>query len=334
MFFKSKKEENPFHIKPNSELVGVDDKKDKLVEYIKGRDICFLNGPPGVGKSSLLEWVKENLKDHTVIYLDAKELDDYFDLKKCIKKNTPLRRLLFRRPAKDVVILLDEASACSQRLIELLESYWNQSIIKSIVVVQIKPHLVNYPDSFKNRLGKRVLKLDKLDLIEAHNMIKLRTNGKSIFANEALKLIIERADHVPRKILENCRVVLVETGKKDKISASDVKHVFAKLEEEVLEEDVLELEEENANDDVLLPLEKVDEIEKISPMEKRLVKLLLDGGKTNRQLAKILNTSIGSVGKQLSNLTSANIIEVVNPRRPKVYGLSKSFKDNLKNKSN
>lgn len=330
MFFKSKKEENPFHIKPNSELVGVEDEKNKLVEYIKGKDICFLNGPPGVGKSSLLEWVKKNLKKHTVIYLDAKELDEYFDLKRCIKQHTPFWKSLFNRYTKDVVVLLDEAQTCNQRLIELLEAYWNKNVVKSIVLVQIKPHLLNYPDSFKNRLGKRTLSLNRLDLIETHNLIKLRTKGKSPFTNEALNLIVEKADHIPRKILENCRVVLVETGKKEKINANDVKQVFDKLEEEVLEEDVLELEEGNVNDDVLISLEKVDAVEKISPMEKRLVKLLLDGGKTNRQLAKILNTSVGSVGKQLSNLINANIIEVVNPRRPKVYGLSKSFKENLK----
>lgn len=330
MFFKSKKEENPFHIKPNSELVGVEDEKNKLVEYIKGKDICFLNGPPGVGKSSLLEWVKTNLKEHSVIYLDAKELDEHFDLKRCIKEHTPFWKSLLRIPLKDVVILLDEAQACDPSIIELLEAYWNKNIIKSIVVAQIKPHLVNYPESFKNRLGKRTLNLDKLDLIETHNLIKLRTKGKNPFANEALNLIVEKADHIPRKILENCRVVLVETGKKEKISANDVKQVFDKLEERELGEEVLELEDGKVNDNALISLEKVDGVESISPMEKRIVKLLLDGGKTNRQLAKILNTSIGSIGKQLSNLVSVNFVEVVNPRRPKVYGLSKSFKENLK----
>ncbi len=84
------------------------------------------------------------------------------------------------------------------------------------------------------------------------------------------------------------------------------------------------------DEDVLIPLEKVDELDSVSPMQKRIIKLLLEGGKTSLQLTTILNTSPGSIGKQLSKLARAGIIEAITDRRPKIYGVSPSFKDELK----
>ena len=44
-------------------------------------------------------------------------------------------------------------------------------------------------------------------------MIKLRTDGKHPFSDDAIKVIAEKANFIPRKVLENCEVVLVESGK-------------------------------------------------------------------------------------------------------------------------
>jgi len=327
MFFKSKEvKPNPFAIQPNTKLVGVKEEKEKLVKYITNGNICFLNGPPGVGKSSLLEWVKENLKNHYVLYLDAKEVDEYFILKRYLKKNRPLWRFIFKKYAKNVVLLLDEAQAADNKFIDSLEVFWNKKVIKSIVVTQIKPHLSYYPDSFKHRLGLRAVRLDKLNSVRVHELINLRTNKKHPFTDDAIDLIAEKADFVPRKILEHCEVVMVEIGEKDKISESDVEDVFEKKEAEELEQEAIDLDSEEPDDAALIPLENVDMQEGISPMEKRIIKLLLEKGKTAVQLATILNTSAGSVGKQLSKLSKTDVVCVENHRRPKVYGITSDFK--------
>lgn len=331
MFFKSKKDKpNPFAIQPNTKLVGIDEEKDKLVKYVTNGNICFLNGPPGVGKSSLLEWVKENLKDHHVLYLDAKEVDEYFNLKNYLEENRPFLRALFKKHAKNIVLLLDEAQAADKKFINSLEVFWNKKVIKSIVVTQIKPHLAYYPDSFKHRLGSRTVRLDKLNSVRVHELINLRTNKKHPFTDEAIDLIAEKADFVPRKVLEHCEVVMVELGDKTKISEKDVDTVFEKKEAEELEQEAIDLDSEEPDDAALIPLENVDKIDGISPMEKRIVKLLLEKGKTAVQLATILNTSAGSVGKQLSKLSKIDIVCVENHRRPKVYGITQDFKLKLK----
>ena len=45
---------NPFNVRPNAKLVGLDKEKKKLIGYIEGGGICFLTGPTGIGKSSIL----------------------------------------------------------------------------------------------------------------------------------------------------------------------------------------------------------------------------------------------------------------------------------------
>ena len=93
----------------------------------------------------------------------------------------------------------------------------------------------------------------------------------------------------------------------------------------------VELDESEPDDSSLIPLDSIDKLQNISPMEVRILKLLLETAKTSVQISTILNTSIGSVGKQINKLVKANIVEVVNNRRPKVYGLTREFKLNLKN---
>lgn len=322
---------NPFNIQPNPNLVAIEQEREKLLKYITNHSICFLNGPPGVGKSSLLTWVKDNLKGYKVIYLDAKDIDEYFDLKGHLKRNTFFLRRWLGKYADNIVVLLDEAQAGNRKLIDSLEVLWNQRIIKSIVVTQIKPHLNNYPDSFKDRLGERIVRLSRLNTVRSHEMIALRTGGKHPFTDEAIAVIAEKSDYIPRKILELCEIVLVELEDKKKITEDDVNRVISKIGSEKLEQEILDLEEDKeVNEDALIPLEKVDEIDRVSPMEKRIIKLLLEGGKTSLQLSTILNTSTGSIGKQISKLTQAGIIDILGSRRPKIYGISQSFKEELK----
>src|SRR3989344_7676930 len=321
--------DNPYTIKPIPDLVGLDAEKEKLLRFIEGKNICFLQGPAGTGKTSLLYWLKGSLRGHSVFFLDAKELNEYFDLEHHIDTHKPLWRRLFRLPAKNVVLLLDEAQLTPQHLTRMMEAFWNNNSIKSIVISQTKPKLDKFSKSLKHRVGKRVIKLAPLSPIKAHEMINLRTNDAHPFTDEALALLAEEAEYIPRKILEYCEISSIELGNKDKIDARDVRYVLDKHEENEADDELPDLDELELKEDALIPLESIDKIQGISPMEGRILKLLLEGGKTTHQLATILNTTIGSVGKQLSKLSKAEILEVANHRRPKVYGLARRFKDEL-----
>jgi len=90
----------------------------------------------------------------------------------------------------------------------------------------------------------------------------------------------------------------------------------------------VELLDEPFLPDNLSPTDKIN-VKGFSPMQQRLIKLLFEGNRTARQLSKIMNTSEGSVGKQLSNLIEQNAVSIVNQRRPKTYGLQTEFKSKL-----
>ena len=64
-------------------------------------------------------------------------------------------------------------------------------------------------------------------------------------------------------------------------------------------------------------------------MQKKIINILYENNHTINQLSQILNSSEGSVGKQISMLTESGVVYVANPRRPKVYGLSENFKKDL-----
>lgn len=331
-FSRSKKDANPFNVKPNTNLVGLDEEKEKLVDYLKGGGVCFLSGQAGVGKSSLLEWLKLNLKQHTIVYLDAKEIDEFFNLKKnLIRKGSILRRILRKYP-KNIVVCLDEAQDSNEKLIDSLQTHWNKNKIKSIVVTQINPTLDNLSDSFKDRVGGKVVRLKKMTIETARQLIQLRTDGNHPFDEEVIDLIAEKAKFIPRKILEKCEVVWRELKNKKTISCSDVEYVFNKIEEEEIEHattmKIPKLEDSKIKDDALINIDNVDKLD-LSPMQKRIIKLLLEGKKTTKQLAVILNTSAGSAGKQLSELSKAEVVGILEDRRPKIYALKDKFKETL-----
>lgn len=331
LFFKTRK--NPFSIKPNTNLIGLEDKKETLKKYIEGGNICFLNGPAGTGKSSMLKWVKSNLKGHKVVYIDGKELDEYFNLNEHISQQRNFFQKLLNLKPKNVTLLIDEAQDCLTGFVNLLQTNWDNDQVKSVVMTQISSNLSNFPLSFKERIGRKIIRLRRLNEEEIVKLVNMRTKGKHSFDEEALSFIAEKADYIPRRALEMCEMAYNQINKK-KITLEDVENLLNKAEEELLLNEPVKLEGFKANlkDDALFPLEKVDSAEKLSPMQKKILKILLEDRRTAKQLAKILNTSEGSVGKQLSELVKLNAIGIMNERRPKVYGVLQSFKDNLDSK--
>lgn len=221
--------ENPFSVKPSADgLVGLDEKRNKLLNFVHSGTICFLTGPAGVGKSSMLKWVQQNIEGHTPIYIDAEQLEGVFDLSEYLKQHRTLwETILGHEYPKSVVILLDESHATEDKFKKTLKLYWDHDYIKSIVITQIPP-LKNFSSSVRNRIGNRIIRLDKMDMENVHKMIISRTEDNNPFTKESLELIAKKSEYIPRKILENCEIVCIEMDGKEKIDVSDVQEVLGK----------------------------------------------------------------------------------------------------------
>lgn len=227
--------ENPFSVKPSYDgLVGLEDRRTKLLDFVHSGTICFLTGPAGVGKSSMLKWIQYNIKDHTPIYIDAEQLSsEIFDLGEYLRQHRTLwEAVMGHEYPKDVIVLLDESHATEEKLKKALKLYWDHDYIKSIVLTQIPP-LKNFSSSVRNRIGSRIVRLDRMDIKDVHRMIGLRTCDSNPFTKEALDIIAKKSDYIPRKILENCEAVCIEVKGKKTIDASDVEKVLGKKSKKV-----------------------------------------------------------------------------------------------------
>lgn len=221
--------ENPFSVKPSAEgLVGLDGHREKILDFVHSGTICFLTGPAGVGKSSILKWVQENVKGHVPIYIDAENIGVTFDLSEYLKQHKSLwESFLGYDYPRSVVILLDESHATEDKFKKTLKLFWDHDYIKSVVLTQIPP-LNNFNKSVRNRIGDRVIRLDRMGVKNVYEMIELRTDGKNPFTKDALELIAKKSDYIPRKILENCEAACISVKGKKIIDVSDVNNLLGK----------------------------------------------------------------------------------------------------------
>jgi DNA-binding CsgD family transcriptional regulator len=308
--------ENPFLVRHNINLVALEKEKQRLVDYVNSGTICFVVGDSGVGKTSLLKWIENNMKKFKVNYINAEGLPEFFNLKSKIKKS-------WFKPA---LLLVDEGQLCDEAMRSELKLLWDMGVVKSVVIAQTNERLHEYSISFKSRVGKRFLRIQGLDPECAFELIERRTNTKNPFTENIVEMIVEDAKTNPRKILENCEYLCIELQDKEEITENDVKIALKKKREEELF-DLIKLDEPKLPDN-LTPIEN-DKLKDFSPMQRKIIRILLEGNRSAKQLASILNSTEGSVGKQLSKLGELKVVITVNHRRPKVYGLEGCFKTEL-----
>lgn len=296
--------ENPFSVKANSNLIGVEKQKSLVREYILSGDMCFLLGTNGAGKSSLLFWLRENLKGFKVFYIDAAQVHKEFNITDFLRSNLGFfDRLKGKKFPDNSIVLLDEGQECDENFIKALKLHWDHDNIKGVVVAQINKDMGRFNESFRDRVGERKVVMGKISKSDAYDMINFRVGNNNPFEKDALDIIFEKSDFIPRKILENCELLCVKLQEKDgKINAFDV--------------------EQNLERKIKID-ENVEGLTGFSPMQKKIIKLLDSGNKTAKEIAETLNTSEGSVGKQLSKLMGMEIVNIKSEKRPKKYGLVK-----------
>lgn len=306
---------NPFDVKCSDEVIGLEQEKEKLLDYINSGDACIILGDAGVGKSSLLKWLKKNLWKYKMNYINAEGMNEFYSFKKHVKKGW-LRKN---------VLLLDEAHICNEDNRREMKLLWDGDVVKSLVIAQLPSNLNEYSESLKKRIGSRIIKLGRMNLEKAKALVDFRTNGKNPFDENSLKVLLEDAEYNPRKLLENCELACMEL-KSSELNAENITRILQKKQSLELEE--LEKPKEVKLPNNLMPIDP-ELLKGFAPMQKRIINILFESNRTVNQLAQILNSSEGSVGKQISMLTEVGVVYVANPRRPKVYGLSENFKKEL-----
>ena len=308
--------ESPFSIRANPDVIGFEKEKKLLVQYIKNGDVCFLTGPTGIGKSSLLLWLKNNLNSYNVFYIDAANIEKSFTIKEFLKNS---RRGFdnFRDYPRNAIILLDESQDCDCELQKALKLHWDHGHIKSIVITQIDQSIKNFSISFKDRIGNRIIRLGKLKKSDALQLINSRLRNKKFFDAKVVEKIIEIANYVPRKILELCELIYINNSDKKESKLVDVKKILAKKTKlRNLKPDTPNKNQINTN------LQKSNEIRKIPCRLTLLQKKIINGlnrEKTIEEISKDLTQPLEEIKVQLDNLQNLGIIVAQNQ---KIYSIT------------
>ncbi len=333
--------ENPLDSRPNPMLLNMEEEEEKLINHILKEEICFLNGPTGAGKTSLLMRVQRKLKDHNFIYLDADDLPPDFNLEEELKnKRSFFDMISFRRyPAKKVVLIIDEFQATDPNLVLKARSKWEhrgRRAIKSIVIAQISKQLGNISGSFKERLGKRMISLNILDNKGMKDILKMRLYNKKLkinyadkFTEEGISLLVKCADNNPRRLLEYTDMIFdfhytkfkhlnpILKGKDYRISHFVV--------EDILNENGVIVDEYKKKD---LRVKRIPFQDKFDKEEKRVLQFILDNDySTSKEISIQLEMSPSKVRRIINSLKKKEGIVVAGRKRKyKLYEISPGVK--------
>jgi len=218
--------ENPFVIKPNTALIGLDSGKEMLINYVESETMSALIGDVGVGKTSLLLWLKENAVKNAV-YINGMNVKTEEDFKTVMRKHRSFWDKIRRRFCpKNAVVLIDEAQYLTSSFTEMLRRMYDENMIKSIVIAASSTQQANLTEPFLHRIGDRIVTLCKLSENDVIGIINSRTEGNNPFKEDAMKMIGSFSGYNPRKVLENCEKVAMRINKEEDIGSEDVEKIL------------------------------------------------------------------------------------------------------------
>lgn len=285
---------NPFEVNPMPDAIsGFDDIRKELLDFIKSNDCCLLIGDAGTGKTVILKWLEDCISQKNVaVYLNTLGMNEEeikkIDIDKIIREKTSSwNRLIGKK--KNFVILIDDAHSLPPVIGEAVKRNFDNKTINSVVLASETDDLENLKGNLLEKIGDRKIKIRRLTTDEAMGMIINRIKYKNPFESESLEIIFEKADFIPRNILELCELIAKENSEK-----TITKNFVEKF---------LEAKETKT--------QTVKFIDKLSPLQREIVNILKTGNFTPSEIAVKLNKPTKTITSQLAYLSLKSGIEVM-----------------------
>ena len=226
-------EKNPFKLDPLKQEVILDDFiKKELLYRIESGSIIFIKGSEGSGKTTYLKFLIDKFKGNKeVIYFDCKNLEFNLNIKKILLERQNFFDKITKKLPLKMILIIDNVQIMNKKNSERLKYYFDHDFIKSIVFTGTS--LKNFSESLLHRIGKRIIKIKKLDESIALKIINQRTNYKDIVPEEKLKHLLKLSNYNPKYLIQNCEALcqyLIEENTYDGLDKLTSKQITQELE--------------------------------------------------------------------------------------------------------
>jgi len=239
--------ENPFLINPLKEetpLFGQDQQVKDVKYYIQSGSMIFVQAPKGGGKTKFLRAIIDSFKGR-IIYVNALKLKKNLNVEDLLRKKNGMSGKLFGSKPKDMILMLDNVEELSKVNLERLKFYYDQGFLQSVIFTGTNFKKINFPESLKSRIGKRLVTLNELNKSQALELALQRLDetvdeDEPLISKSLIEKIFETSKKNPRMFLINLHRVFEEMHFED-ADIVDAKHLKV-LEDKLDDEDVEELD--------------------------------------------------------------------------------------------
>ena len=322
--------ENPFVLNIIPELfVGYKTQAEELARLVKEKHkVIMIIGPTGSGKTTLMEWLSNNLDDRFDFLFVGKppqkpeEFVDIFNEKyprflRKLKNIYQIPNFLNKKlRSKHLIVLYDEAHESKMDVLEWLRVLSDQVDNMSIILAGLpvfEEHLAKLETLRKRIMGK--IELVSLTKEETQEMIRKRirsAGGSGEEFNELIDAIYSMSGGFPREIIKVCNDVVNESMKSGKPLTKEL------------------IAREPAAEELKVSLRFLEEL---SPMQREIVEMLANP-MTPGQIANNLDLTkyksrqhaVRSMNNILKRLMDDGLVERSKEDRAYLYQLSPSIR--------
>jgi len=322
--------ENPFVLNIVPELfVGYKSQAEELARFVKEKHkVILVVGPTGSGKTTLMEWLSNNMDDRFDFLFIGKppqkpeEFVDIFNEKyqrwfRKLKNIYQIPGFLNKKlRSKHLIVLYDEAHESKIDVLEWLRVMSDQVDNMSIIVAGLpvfEEHLAKLETLRKRIMGK--IELVSLTKEETEKLIIRRiqsAGGKGDEFKELIDAIYSLSGGFPREIIKVCNDVVNESMTTGKPLTKEL------------------LAREPTKEELKVSLRFLDEL---SPMQREIVEMLVNP-MTPGQIANNLDLTkyksrqhaVRSMNNILKRLMDDGLVERMKEDRAYLYQLSPSIR--------
>ena len=224
---------NPFIIKPaffDDEVHGYDKEIDQLVERLKDRTMNFLEGDYGLGKTSIVQYLINELKgSFRIIYVSRNKNDRAFNYDNLLRGAATGFARLFRKRARNVILFVDETEKINDHDCNQIKELFDAGHINSVLFIDKSMADARISQTIRKEIAKNVFKIKPITDKDVIALTRSRLEGnEEIIADKQIQEVFELSNKNTRSFLLNMEDIfrnVVDDGRSS-VTSQDVSEFF------------------------------------------------------------------------------------------------------------